>query len=330
MNGFFKYLKTKVIDIIIYFVVFAFFFITFYLYSFPLAAVLYPAALGFVFSLILFFVDYSHKKKLKKELKEINNNILVCINDIPEPSSEIEAEYQEMVKNIHTELRRVSDKAHYKYKDMIDYYTIWVHQIKTPIASMSLKLQSEDTPFSRALSQDLFRIEQYVEMVLTYLRLDSDDSDYLITKQNLSGIVKGACKKYMSEFIDRKIKLTMSDIDKVVLTDIKWLSFVIEQLLSNALKYTNAGGEIKIYLNEAGKLVIEDNGIGIRAEDLPRIFERGYTGFNGRMDKKASGIGLYLCKRICIKLGHTIEAESTPGVGTRFLLGLEISDVEIE
>lgn len=330
MKSFLKYLKTKTIDIIIYFVVFGFFLFTFFLYGFPLLAVIYPALLGIVFSLILLFIDYSKKKKLKNELNEISNNILVCINDIPEPNSEIEEKYQEMIHNIHSELRKANDRSNYKYKDMIDYYTIWVHQIKTPIASMSLKLQSEDTAFSRSVSQDLFRIEQYVEMVLTYLRLDGDETDYLITKQSLSPIVKSACKKYMSEFINRKIKLSMSEMDLVVLTDVKWLSFVLEQLLSNALKYTNEGGEIRIYLNEANKLVIEDTGIGIRPEDLPRIFERGYTGFNGRMDKKASGIGLYLCKRICFKLGHSIEAESTPGVGSKFILGLDISDVEIE
>lgn len=330
MNGFLKYLKTKLLDIIIYLVVFMFFLITFFLYDFPLMAVVYPAILGIVFSVIIFFIDYGRKKHLRDMLHEINNEVLVGINELPEPSSEIEAEYQEMVNNIHAELRHLSDKANFKYKDMIDYYTIWVHQIKTPIASMSLKLQSEDTPFSRSISQDLFRIEQYVEMVLTYLRLDADESDYLISKQNLGGIVKGACKKYMSEFINRKIKLSMSEIDKVVLTDVKWLSFVIEQLISNALKYTGEGGEIRIYLNDEQKLVIEDTGIGIRPEDMPRIFERGYTGFNGRMDKKASGIGLYLCKRICIKLGHTIEAESTPGVGTKIILGLDISDIEIE
>ena len=150
-----------------------------------------------------------------------------------------------------------------KYADMVDYYTLWAHQIKTPIAAMRLTLQSGEMSQSRELSEDLHRIEQYVEI--------------------------------SSQFIRRKIKLVYEPVGVTVLTDEKWLLFVLEQVLSNALKYTKAG-EIEITLEAPKTVCIRDTGIGIAPEDINRIFEKGYTGYNGRTDKKASGIGLYLCR----------------------------------
>ena len=216
-----------------------------------------------------------------------------------------------------------------KYSDMIDYYTVWAHQIKTPIASMRLQLQNEDSSLSRRLSADLFRVEQYVEMVLTFLRLDSDSSDYLIREYDLDAIIRSAVKKFAGEFIGRKLKLVYEPVNVKVITDEKWLSFVVEQVLSNALKYTYAGS-ITITLEPEKKLCIRDTGIGIAPEDLPRIFENGYTGCNGRSDKKASGIGLYLCKRICTNLGHKITAASVVDEGTVICIDLSQRTLEAE
>ena len=179
---------------------------------------------------------------------------------------------------------------------------------------MRLALQNEDTPLSRKLTSDLFQIEQYVEMVLAFMRLGSDSSDYVFREHSIDSIVKQSVTKFASEFIDRKLRLEYEPIDKLVVTDEKWLSFVIEQLLSNALKYTRTGS-VKIYMQEPMTLCIEDTGIGIAPDDLPRIFEKGYTGYNGRKDKKASGIGLYLCKRICgnLEIGISVTSELDKG-----------------
>ena len=212
---------------------------------------------------------------------------------------------------------------------MIDYYTVWAHQIKTPIAAMRLTLQNEDTPLTRKLTNDLYRIEQYVEMVLTFLRLNSDSTDYVFKEYDLDNIVKSAVKKFSSEFIGRKLRLIYDPLNTSVITDEKWLSFVIEQVLSNALKYTPSGS-ITISLVGEKTLRIEDTGIGIAPSDLPRIFENGYTGFNGRTDKKASGIGLYLCRRVCNNLGHTITANSTVDVGTAIDIDLTQTKLEME
>ena len=213
--------------------------------------------------------------------------------------------------------------------DMLEYYTLWAHQIKTPIAAMRLRLQSEDSDSSRRLLADLGRIEQYVEMVLTYLRLEGEGTDYVFREAKLDDIVRPALRRFAGEFIARRLTLDYTPTDVRVFTDEKWLSFVIEQVLSNALKYTPQGG-VSVYVEEPKTLCIRDTGIGIAPEDLPRVFERGYTGLQGRADKRASGIGLYLCRRICRNLGHTITAESRPGEGTTVRIKLEEKKITVE
>ena len=193
---------------------------------------------------------------------------------------------------------------------------------------MRLTLQNEDSPLSRTISDDLFRIEQYVEMVLCYLRLGSESTDYVIAKQDLDKLLKQAFRHFSGQFISKKLKLEYEETPFTALTDEKWLLFVIEQILSNAVKYTPSGGEIRVSMKTPGILCIKDTGIGIAPEDLPRIFERGYTGLNGRADKKASGLGLYLCKRICDNLSHRIWAES--GEGTTVYLDLRSKKLETE
>lgn len=153
-------------------------------------------------------------------------------------------------------------------------------------------------------------------MVLNYLRLGSDSTDYVICRVELDRLLHQSVKKYAKQFIRRRIRLDYKETGLTVLTDEKWLSFAIEQLLANALKYTREGGGIRIYA-EGEALCIEDTGIGIAAEDLPRVFEKGYTGCNGRTDKKSTGIGLYLCRKILDKLGHGITIESKIGAGTK-------------
>ena len=243
---------------------------------------------------------------------------------LPEGSSYIEKLYQEMVAAAEREKRRTISEYDEKKRDMADHYTMWTHQIKTPIAAQRLLLQNEKRPL-----EELFKIEQYAEMALHYARLDSLSSDLLFQTQNIYGIIKQAVKKYSILFIGSGLSFEMEEFAVRAITDEKWLSFVIEQVLSNALKYT-PHGKIHIYgLDRQGKetngqafyVVIEDTGIGIRQEDLPRIFERGFTGYNGRLDKKSTGIGLYLCKQILDKLSHTIQVESRMGEGTKVILG---------
>lgn len=282
------------------------------------AIVIYPSLLCILFGTILIVLDFAKIKRRYKILEKLGNMPSAMIDELPSVSNINDYGYQRIIRSLQKEISQLESDSNNRFNDMVDYYTVWAHQIKTPIASMRLTLQNEDTPLSRKLLSDLFRIEQYVEMIMAFLRLDSTSSDYVFKEHNIDTIIRQAVKKYANEFIDRKISLVYNPIDYTVVTDDKWLSFVIEQILSNALKYTQKGS-IKIYMNENMMLCIEDTGIGIAPEDLPRIFEKGYTGYNGRSDKKASGLGLYLCKRICKNLdtGITVLSEIDKGTIVR-------------
>ena len=310
-----SYLK-KNIKVYILFVVFiAIFFIMFYLYNLPLEALIYTGSFCFFAALIASFLDFVNYRESYKKLKFLEKNILNDLDALPK-SLDIRIDYyHKIIEKLYEELEKLTQENRQKNTDMVDYYSMWVHQIKTPIAAMNFLLDNEEVD-QKILQQELFKIERYVEMVLTYIRLDSTSSDYVITKINLDEVVKDSVKKYATIFINKKIKLNYVSHETMVISDKKWLSFAFEQILGNSVKYTSTGGEITIETCE-NKLIIEDNGMGIKEEDLPRIFEKGFTGFNGRYEKKSSGLGLYLCKKTLDKLGHHIEISSKVGEGTR-------------
>lgn len=298
------------------------FLFTFWLYHFPLEAVFYPALLCACLGLGLFAFDLWSAYKKHRLLQNMQGLPSEMLDSFPPIQGLDDADYQALLRNLCEEQRKLAQDMNSRYADMIDYYTVWVHQIKTPIASMHLQLQNEDSPLSRKLTAELFRIEQYVEMVLMFLRLRASSTDYVIKEYDLDPILRESIKRFAGEFIGRNIRLVYTPLSLRVVTDEKWLTFVIEQVLSNALKYTKQGS-ISLVCKEPKTLCITDTGIGIAPEDLPRIFEKGYTGYNGRSDKKASGLGLYLCKSICQKLGHSISATSSPEQGTTISIQLE-------
>lgn len=299
----------------------AVFLAAFLLYHLPAAVILYPAVLCLIlgiFFIIPDFIGFAGKHRRLTEMEELPGEMMT---DFPEAKTISEGDYQRLIEQLRREQRETENQMNLRFRDMMDYYTAWVHQIKTPIAAMRLTLQNEDSELSRRLRGDLLRIEQYVGMVLCYLRLDGDSTDYVFKACDLDGIVRQVVRKFAGQFIAKKIALSYEPLSVTVVTDEKWLLFVLEQLLSNALKYTERGS-ISIYMEEPKTLCIRDTGIGIASEDLPRIFEKGYTGYNGRSDQRASGLGLYLCRRICKSLGHGISAESEPDVGTVMRLHL--------
>ena len=317
---FWDYLKSRLKVLVLLVVVEGIFVSAYFLFDLPAVTVLYPLVLSSVAILIAGVIDF---------LIVFNKHGRLKRNDLPQASGPLEKDYQEIINKLKEEQEYSRQKTTSDFNNMVEYYTVWAHQIKTPIASMRLQIQSVDSDLARRLDGDLNRIEAYVEMVLTFLRLDSDSTDYVIRKIDLDAVIKPAIRKFARDFISKKLTMDFKPTEYKVLSDDKWLSFVIEQVLSNAVKYTKKGG-IKVYMDEPGILCIEDTGIGISAEDLPRIFENGYTGFNGREDKRASGIGLYLCKRICDNLGHKIYAESEPGVGTKIRIDMNIKKIGIE
>ena len=301
----------------------------FLLYHLPAGAVLYPALVCAALGLLFLAVDLRRTWRRHRQLEEVRRLSAALMDTLPDPVSMAESDYQQIIEALREEQRDLENRMERRYADMVEYYTIWAHQIKTPIASMRLHLQNEDTELARRLTEDLLRIEQYVEMVLCYLRLDAGSTDYVFAECDLDAVVRPAVHKFAGQFIRRKIQLHYAPLNTRVLTDEKWLAFVVEQVLSNALKYTPAGS-ITIELESPKTLCIRDTGIGIAPEDLPRIFEKGYTGYNGRSDKRASGIGLYLCRRICQNLGHRIAVNSSPDSGTVVRLYLESRRLQTE
>jgi|HigsolmetaAR203D_1030402.scaffolds.fasta_scaffold00393_3 hypothetical protein len=303
----------------------------FALYQLPLEPILYAAALSVLFLCVVGLVRFRAFCRSHRTLVSLRDQITVPDVPLPESDHLLEKDYQELIRLLDRERSAIIYEKDRAYEAMVEYYTIWAHQIKTPIAAMRLLLQAEEDPDKEELNEQLFRIEQYAEMVLQFIRLDRKGSDFVFRAVSLDNCVRQAVRKYAKWFIRKRIRLEFSPLEVTVLTDEKWLVFVIEQLLSNALKYTRQGS-ISIYMHpeRPKSLVIEDTGIGIDPADLPRVFEHGYTGYTGRADKKSTGIGLYLCKRILDRLSHTIDIESEVGRGTRIIVGLESAPLDVE
>ncbi len=302
-----------------------------YLYEVPSEAVGYAFVLCGLIGAAFAAAGYGGYRRRLCTLTWLNGQLEELQEYLPPAQDSLEEAYQELALSL--QRSRLSERAQAAAgrSDMLEYYTMWAHQIKTPIAALDLLLQSEEELSRPQVEEQLFRIREYVEMVLTYLRMEHMSSDLVLRRQELDPIVRAAVKKYARAFIHRRLHLSYEPLPGKVVTDEKWLQFVLEQVLSNALKYTKAG-TISIYMDAACpcRLVIADTGTGIRSEDLPRVFERGFTGQNGRVDKNATGLGLYLCKRIMTKLSHEIGITSVEGQGTQVWLDLETAKIEFE
>lgn len=204
--------------------------------------------------------------------------------------------------------------------DVKNYLTIWTHQIKSPIFALKLLLKKDEIN-KIDCEKEIFEIEEYVGNILGYARLNADSTDYVFSKYSLDEIIRGVIRKYSIQFIGKNNSLDFCETKKIILTDAKWFSFILEQIISNAIKYTQ-NGRVAIYLKK-DELIIEDNGIGIMPEDLPRIFDAGYTGYNGRLEKKSTGLGLNLSKNIGKSLRVTLRCESEPKIGTKMYINLK-------
>lgn len=316
-RGYLKERWKRLLMLLLFVCIFA---VSFWFYRLPVRAVMYPCALCLLFGAVFVVYDITKAYRRHKFFEELHRRNTELISALPEPEGITDYDYQQLISVLKEKIAEITAQTDSRIRDTVDYYTVWAHQIKTPIAAMRLTLQKEDVPEARRLASELSRIEQYVEMVLVFVRLGSDYSDYVFAQQDIDEIIRSSVKKFASEFIDRRIRLEYDSVDIQAVTDEKWFAFVVEQLLSNALKYTREGS-IKIY-SEGKVLCIKDTGIGIAPEDLPRVFDKGYTGCNGRTDRRASGLGLYLCRRICQNLGIDISISSTVGEGTTVRLDL--------
>ena len=285
-----------------------------------------------------------------RELLALRQSITVSLENLPEPGEILEEDYQQLLGLLAEEKMRIWNTAVSEKRDLMEYYTMWVHQIKTPIAALKLLIEEdipgEEEPLGADRErlqqqrekrrdeelQQLFAIEQYVNMALSYMRLGSETTDFVLRQTDLDEVIRMAVRRYARHFISKKIVLHYEETGARVLTDEKWLGFVLGQLLMNALQYTREGG-VRLYLEPDAPLtlVIADSGCGIRPEDLPRVFEQGYTGLGGRQNQGSTGLGLHLCRQITDRLGHSLRLESDgPGQGTRALVGLASAVLEVE
>ena len=273
-----------------------------------------------VFVLAVFCVfDYFRFRAKIRRLQEIADNLTDTALEYPPCENNIERLYSSIIAALHERMDRNRRALRSDAAEQVEYYTLWLHQIKTPIAAMRLAIQSgrSDGPL---IEQELFRIEQYVDMALRYVKLRNLENDLLLEPADVDSVVRSCPRTPSSHFTSRHRSADFTPTGFIAVTAQRWLAFILDQLLSNAVKYTHTGG-VRIY-PEGTFLVVEDTGIGIRPQDLSRIFEKGYTGYTGRLDHKASGLGLYMARTTAQKLGLSLQAESQPGKGSRFLLHL--------
>ena len=303
----------------------------------------YAAVLDAILLLITVLVGFFRYSSKVKALCNALKRPVEEQAQLPEATDDVEMFYQRLLENQSIARSESESSAAIRQSQMRDYYSMWVHQIKTPISAMKLLLEVEREELGQLICDDeqsqyllsdnmdsfedeLFRIEEYVSMALQYQRVSSTENDFVLEKVSVDGVIRDTIKKYAKIMIRRHIGINYSGTGQEVYTDGKWLAFMLEQILSNAIKYTPQG---VVTIETAEKkdrffITIKDTGIGIKAEDLPRVFEKGYTGYNGHADKKATGIGLYLCRQMADKLGHTIRMESEIGKGTKVWIGFDL------
>lgn len=293
------------------------------LYGLPAEAVSYCVLLAFFLLLLAEGIGYFRYRTRLLEIELLLTHLPENAPPLPTPGDRLEQDYQALVQRLCNERTLQAAHAERARREIMDYYTLWAHQIKTPLSAMRLMLRSPTGAAGPEMEGELIQVERYVNMVLSYLRLDSESSDFVFARQPLEPIVRSTVRKLARLFVLKNISLELPPLELTVLTDSKWLAFVLEQLLTNAVKYTPERGHISLRL-QGRTLILQDSGIGIRAEDLPRIFEKGFTGCNGREEQRSTGLGLYLCRRVLDKLGHDIRITSCPGQGTR--VELDFSD----
>ena len=327
MKLFFSYLKRNIRLVLMLLLFGAVFSAVLLLYRAPLEGALYGLLLCFAVGLCFLIVGFLRYRRRHRDLRRALSQLTESLPPLPEPGDALEEDYRDLLTALDEDRRRIAARSAEAQDRAETFYTAWVHQIKTPMAAMGLLLQSGE-PDIALLKGELFSMEKYVDLLLTYQRLGSDTTDLVLKNCDLDEIIRAAVKEYARLFILKKLTLSFTPTDRIVLTDEKWLGFVIGQLLSNALKYTQKGG-VSVY-GQGESLIIEDTGMGIPPEELPRIFEKSFTGENGRAAERTTGLGLYLCKRACDLLGHSISARSEVGKGTKVILNLARRDLSAE
>ncbi|MCY1567408.1 sensor histidine kinase [Staphylococcus pettenkoferi] len=299
-----NFLKTISNEALIILLILVLFLFTFFVFSLPMTPFLLALAIiVFVFAIYAFYryISYQKHQRLEEQVEELEQSLHNVRNEQIEYKKEVEA-----------------------------YFLTWVHQMKTPITASKLLLARNEEGMVNQLRQEILQIDNYSNLALSYLKLLNHNTDMVLAPVTIDELIRPLIKKYSIQFIENQTKIHYEKSTAKVITDARWCSIMIEQLLNNALKYAR-GQDIWINYNEnEQKLEIRDNGIGISRADLPKIFDQGYSGYNGRLHEKSSGIGLFIVKRVSKHLNHSVEVESELGEGARFTIQIPNSGTERE
>ncbi len=301
----------------------------FVLYRLPPEPVWYAAGLCGLLGSVATAIHFASWCKMHRERQRTLQSPALLLDRLPQPKTLREQDDRAIMEALLSQLRAVQTKLHQSQQDSQDYFSAWVHQIKTPLSALRLELQAEDSPEHRAMLAELFSMEQYVDMALCYTRLSTPTRDLVFKPVALDAAIRSVIHSFAPMMIHKRIALRYGGCEEIVLTDERWLRFMIEQVMSNAVKYTVAGS-ITLTVTEGPVLTIADTGIGIAPEDVPRVFEKGYTGYNGRGDQKSTGLGLFLCRQTADMLGHSVSLTSTVAEGTTVRFDLHREPLQVE
>lgn len=322
---FVEFIKDKIVAIFL--VVFSLITIEifFMAYSFGLFIKIYIPVIILIAYLVGLLYEYFKKKRYYNELESTLNNLneKYLITEIIKNANFSDGKIlinilQEINKSMHENV----NKYKYLQEDYKEYIELWIHEVKTPIATSKMIIENNKNKVTKSIEEEIDKIENYIEQALFYARSNTVEKDYYIKKCNLKEIVNESIKKNKTILIQEKVEINIHDLENIVNTDSKWIVFILNQIIQNSIKYMdkNRGLNIEIYSKEKKEnvtLFIKDNGIGIKKSEISRVFEKGFTGTNGRLSgKKSTGIGLYLCKRLCDKLSISIELSSKEGIET--------------
>lgn len=324
-----KYLQDKGLSFLVYMVMYFILLLIMFAfkmeYSIIIAVTIVLSGFGTAILLLNFFRKKSFYDELTNRLEQLDKKYLVLETINTPEFYEGELVYQFLYEINKSMLERIRE-CEFSINDFKDYIEMWIHEIKIPLSSLSLMVHNHREIFDTRINQQIKRLDNYVEQVLYYVRSENAEKDYLINENSLNDIVSNVVMKNKDDLLERNIELIVNDVDKIILTDSKWLEFILNQILNNSIKYVkgndNARIQIQALTEERNKtiLTIYDNGIGIPEDDLKRVFEKSFTGKNGRTEAKSTGMGLYIAKKLCDKLGHGLFIESVEGEYTKVCL----------
>ena len=323
-----NFLKDKILYIIL--LIFAVITIEIFLlpYNIKLYIRLYIAISILLTFVIAFLMEYHTKKKyydtIKSRIRELEEQYLI-MEVLPQPTFLESKILDDIIHDIAKSMLENVNKYKYLQEDYKDFIELWIHEIKIPIATSKMIIENNKNDVTESINEELDKIDNYTEQALYYARSNTVEKDYIIRKINLKDIVNSSILKNKLQLIQNRIAINLKDLDKYVYTDSKWCIFIINQIIQNSIKYTKSNDKkIDVWAKDEKErliLYIKDNGIGIDKSDISRVFEKGFTGKNGRLQgKKSTGIGLYLCKKLCDKLGIGLELNSEKNVGTEVKL----------